>query len=125
MLISNSDRNTSFTNTLATNVQYEVYNDTSPNWLQFIQDHREYIRDRSTYTEVTPNEMAYYKYRIRKYLTYKGYSTMYELIFRIINRLTDDTAFDSSITGVYLPNTDTVTELRRLYQTVQSQLAKM
>ena len=125
MLVSNSQDNSSFTTMINYNIQNEMYNDTSPDWLQFIQDHREYLREHSTYTEVTPNEMAYYQYRIRKYLVHKGYNTTYELVFRIINYLTRDSDFNSSVTAVYLPNGDTVTELRRLYQTVQFQLLKM
>jgi hypothetical protein len=125
MLVSNSKDNTSFTSAINLNIQHELYNDTSSDWLQFIQDHREYLRERSEYTEVTPNEMAYYQYRIRKYLEHKSYGTMYELIFRIVNYLTRDSDFNSSITGVYFPNTDDIIELRRLYQTVQAQLSKM
>lgn len=125
MLISTSDSNTSFVRALNVSIQHELYNDISSSWLQFIQDHREYIQERSEYVEITPNEIAYYQYRIRKYLIYKSYDTTYELVFRIINKLTKDSDFNSSITGVYLPDRGTITELRRLYQTVQAQIWKM
>ena len=71
MLISTSDSNTSFVRALNVSIQHELYNDISSSWLQFIQDHREYIQERSEYVEITPNEMAYYQYRVRKYLAYK------------------------------------------------------
>ena len=125
MLISTSDSNTSFVRALNVSIQHELYNDISSAWLQFIQDHREYIQERSEYVEITPNEMAYYQYRIRKYLAYKSYDTTYELVFRIINHLTKDSDFNSSLTSVYLPDKSTITELRRLYQTVQAQIWKM
>lgn len=125
MLISTSDSNTSFVRALNVSIQHELYNDISSSWLQFIQDHREYIQERSEYVEITPNEMAYYQYRIRKYLAYKSYDTTYELVFRIINHLTKDSDFNSSLTSVYLPDKSTITELRRLYQTVQAQIWKM
>lgn len=125
MLISTSDSNTSFVRALNVSIQHELYNDISSSWLQFIQDHREYIQERSEYVEITPNEMAYYQYRIRKYLAYKNYDTTYELVFRIINHLTKDSDFNSSLTSVYLPDRSTITELRRLYQTVQAQIWKM
>lgn len=125
MLISTSDSNTSFVRALNVSIQHELYNDISSSWLQFIQDHREYIQERSEYVEITPNEMAYYQYRVRKYLAYKSYDTTYELVFRIINHLTKDSDFNSSINGVYLPDKSTITELRRLYQTVQAQIWKM
>lgn len=125
MLISTSDSNTSFVRALNVSIQHELYNDISSSWLQFIQDHREYIQERSEYVEITPNEMAYYQYRVRKYLAYKSYDTTYELVFRIINHLTKDSDFNSSLTSVYLPDKSTITELRRLYQTVQAQIWKM
>lgn len=125
MLISTSDSNTSFVRALNVSIQHELYNDISSSWLQFIQDHREYIQERSEYVEITPNEMTYYQYRIRKYLAYKSYDTTYELVFRIINHLTKDSDFNSSLTSVYLPDKSTITELRRLYQTVQAQIWKM
>lgn len=125
MLISTSDSNTSFVRALNVSIQHELYNDISSSWLQFIQDHREYIQERSEYVEITPNEMAYYQYRVRKYLAYKSYDTTYELVFRIINHLTKDSDFNSSLTSVYLPDRSTITELRRLYQTVQAQIWKM
>ena len=121
MLVSNSKDNTSFTSAINLNIQHELYNDTSSDWLQFIQDHREYLRERSEYTEVTPNEMAYYQYRIRKYLAYKGYDPQYEKVFRIINNLFHDYDFNDTVTHVYFPDTSVIAELWRLYLTVQSQ----
>ena len=70
-------------------------------------------------------EMAYYKYRIRKYLLYKGYNSNYDKIFRIINRLPQDIQFNENVTSVYLPDSTVIAELRRSYQTLKTQILKM
>jgi hypothetical protein len=125
MIISNSDSNGSFTENIDYDINNEPLDDVDPDWIQFVQDHREYITTRSTLVEITPNEMVYYKYRIRKYLTYKGYNPGLEMAFRTINHLRNNNDFDEDITKVYLPNSEVLNELRRSYKTLQSQIKKL
>lgn len=125
MLISNSEDNTSFKEILNSILNEDQYNKGERAWLLYLQDHREYIIERSKLVEITPNEMAYYKYRIRKYLSYKGYNSDYDKIFRIINRLPLDMQFNENVTKVYLPDSTVIAELRRLYQTLKNQILKM
>ena len=125
MFISNSDNNISFRFSLDSIIRDDQYNIGEYAWLIFLQDHREYLIQHSTLTTITPNEMAYYKYRIRKYITYKGYNSDYDKIFRVINRLPQDSQFNENVTQVYLPDTSTVAELRRLYQTLKTQQLQM
>ena len=125
MFISASENNTSFRFTLDSIIRDDKYNIGEYPWLIFLQDHREYIIQRSKLTKITPNEMAYYKYRIRKYITHKGYNSDYDKVFRIINRIPQDSQFNENITEVYLPDTSTIAELRRSYQTLKTQILKM
>lgn len=125
MFISNSDSNISFRFNLDSIIRGDQYNIGEYAWLIFLQDHREYLIQHSTLTAITPNEMAYYKYRIRKYITYKGYNSDYDKVFRVINRLPQDSQFNENVTQVYLPDTSTVAELRRLYQTLKTQQLQM
>ena len=125
MFISNSDNNISFRFSLDSIIRGDQYNIGEYAWLIFLQDHREYLIQHSTLTTITPNEMAYYKYRIRKYITYKGYNSDYDKVFRVINRLPQDSQFNENVTQVYLPDTSTVAELRRLYQTLKTQQLQM
>lgn len=125
MLISNSENNTSFKEILNSILNEDQYNKGERAWLLYLQDHREYIIERSKLVEITPNEMAYYKYRIRKYLLYKGYSSNYDKVFRIINRLSSDNQFNENVTSVYLPDSTVIAELRRSYQTLKTQILKM
>lgn len=125
MFISNSDNNISFRFSLDSIIRDDQYNIGEYAWLIFLQDHREYLIQHSTLTTITPNEMAYYKYRIRKYITYKGYNSDYDKVFRVINRLPQDSQFNENVTQVYLPDTSTVAELRRLYQTLKTQQLQM
>lgn len=125
MFISASENNTSFRFTLDSIIRDDQYNIGEYAWLIFLQDHREYIIQRSKLTKITPSEMAYYKYRIRKYITYKGYNSDYDKVFRIINRIPQDSQFNENITEVYLPDTSTIAELRRSYQTLKTQILTM
>ena len=125
MFISNSDNNISFRFSLDSIIRGDQYNIGEYAWLIFLQDHREYLIQHSTLTTITPNEVAYYKYRIRKYITYKGYNSDYDKVFRVINRLPQDSQFNENVTQVYLPDTSTVAELRRLYQTLKTQQLQM
>lgn len=125
MLISNSEDNTSFKEILNSILNEDQYNQGERAWLLYLQDHRGYIIERSKLVEITPNEMAYYKYRIRKYLSYKGYNSDYDKIFRIINRLPLDMQFNENVTKVYLPDSTVIAELRRSYQTLKNQILKM
>lgn len=125
MFISNSDNNISFRFNLDSIIRGDQYNIGEYAWLIFLQDHREYLIQHSTLTTITPNEMAYYKYRIRKYITYKGYNSDYDKVFRVINRLPQDSQFNETVTQVYLPDTSTVAELRRSYQTLKTQQLQM
>lgn len=125
MLISNSEDNTSFKEILNSILNEDQYNKGERAWLLYLQDHRGYIIERSKLVEITPNEMAYYKYRIRKYLSYKGYNSDYDKIFRIINRLPLDMQFNENVTKVYLPDSTVIAELRRSYQTLKNQILKI
>lgn len=125
MLISNDENNTSFKEILNSILNEDQYNQGERAWLLYLQDHREYIIKRSKLVEITPNEMTYYKYRIRKYLLYKGYNSNYDKIFRIINRLPQDIQFNENVTSVYLPDSTVIAELRRSYQTLKTQILKM
>lgn len=125
MFISNSDDNISFRFNLDSIIRGDQYNIGEYAWLIFLQDHREYLIQHSTLTPVTPNEMAYYKYRIRKYIMYKGYNSDYDKVFRVINRLPQDSQFNENVTQVYLPDNSTVAELRRSYQTLKTQQLQM
>ena len=125
MLISNSEDNTSFKEILNSILNEDQYNKGERAWLLYLQDHREYIIERSKLVEITPSEMAYYKYRIRKYLSYKGYNSDYDKIFRIINRLPRDMQFNENVTKVYLPDSTVIAELRRSYQILKNQILKM
>lgn len=125
MLISNSEDNTSFKEILNSILNEDQYNKGERAWLLYLQDHREYIIERSKLVEITPSEMAYYKYRIRKYLSYKGYNSDYDKIFRIINRLPLDMQFNENVTKVYLPDSTVIAELRRSYQILKNQILKM
>jgi len=125
MLISNTSDNTSFTFNINHELNTHVLNDSSSGWLQFLQDHREYIINKSKQITISPNDMAYYKFRISKYLKNKGYGVQCALAFRIINHIKSDADFNESITEVYIPSTSVLNELRRSYTTLQSQIKKL
>ena len=130
MLISNSTRTKSYAAQLAEKdkTKYKNYL-TEDDWIQFLMDHREYMRARSTPYLLTEKDMMRYSYRIRDFLKDNvgdGQSSAdCEQAFKVINRLGSNLDFNSSLRLVYIPKTTMITEIRKDYNTCQQQIKKL
>lgn len=129
MLTSTLGTNPSFSDKLTSKIQSnaEAVNIPSTSWLQFLQDHKTYIRNRSSTVTLTETDLVKYQYRIRRYLTESYGGTYIELVFRVINNLADDVDFNLNLVGesVYVPPTSLVNELRSSYRTNLSMATKL
>lgn len=125
MLISNNKSNQSFTGVMQYLINTYTLNEADSDWVHYLQDHREYIQERSNKVTIDPSEMVYYRYRIRKYLQHRGNSVDCELAFRLINYIKSDLDFNESITEVYIPPVSVIRELQRSYATLQTQIRKL
>jgi len=117
MQISKSVYNSSFKEIIKDKYGQESYNVIDQSWLQFLMDYRDIIKKSSTYYKLKEEEMLRYRYRIRDFLVERGYKPMYELIFRVINRLHDNHEFTIDTYGVWLPDMNKMIELKQTYET--------
>lgn len=126
LLISDADTNTSFGVKINNQVNMELLNDNSEDWIQYLRDHRQLIREHSSIVDLDGETIHKYKYRIRKYLC--SINSTYEelaLAFRVANRLNCERDFNEKLEFVYVPSYKYVAELRKMYMTIKSKLAKM
>lgn len=87
-------------------------------WIQFLLDHRSVIVEHSELTQLTPEVMYRYRYRIRDYLhEVHNDNVGMEQIFRIINRLYNDLDFNLQLTHAYVPDRTYCLNLRKRYNT--------
>ena len=124
MQISSSERNTSFTAVIESLVARETQHVQDPEWIHFLQDHFEQLRASSTYLALDEATMLRFQYRIADFLAEKKYVLGIDQAFRIVNRLHNDQDFNVSLTGVFLPNSIFVSELRRKFVTNKAMYAK-
>ena len=126
IMISDTTQNTSYASTLNSVTKRETLNDSSEAWIQYLRDHIKLIREHSDHVTVELSTMIKYKYRPRKYLS--SVNTSYvelETAFRVANRFYSDEEFNENVTDVYIPNINYITELRKMYTTVNSRSNKL
>ena len=124
MQVSSSDRNVSFTEAIGTLVDRQTQHVQDSEWIHFLQDHFEQLRANSTYFPLDETTMLRFQYRILDFLTEQKYVLGIDQAFRIVNRLHNDQEFNTSLTGVYLPDSTFVSELRRKFVTNKAMFAK-
>ena len=124
MQVSSSDRNVSFTEAIGffSYRQKQYFKDSY--FIHFLQDHFEQLRVNSTYFPLDETTMLRFQYRILDFLTEQKYVLGIDQAFRIVNRLHNDQEFNTSLTGVYLPDSTFVSELRRKFVTNKAMFAK-
>ena len=126
MLISDSVSTVNYSDTIRSKIATNSSFLEDDAWIQFLLDHREYIRERSTITTLDEKTMNRYRYRIRDFLQdTDGTSADCEQAFKIINRLGSNLDFNDSLRAVYVPPTNVVKEIRNSYYTCQQQLNKL
>lgn len=126
MLTSSSDENVSFAVVLDTALTYETLNDSSDEWLQFLQDHRPFLIVNSR--PLAMNEQSFHAvhYRIRKFLQENNYGSDLELAFRVVNNIHLDTEFiPREVPAVLIPDRQYLINLRTRFRTHQKKLAAL
>ncbi len=95
--------------------------DTDTEWLQYIRDHTDLIKNNSTLFFLDAEVMKRYRYRLEDFLFEKRngiHYRQYASIVRIINRLGCNLDFNESVTEIYLPTPEYITELRSMYRLI-------
>lgn len=122
MLISSSDNNLSYQYQLLAQSDAEALNDPDYEWIHYLQDHRELMRENSTVIAINETNMTLYRYRPRKFLDNVGAKEELEVAFRVVNRIGSDMEFSEYYyDSVYVPNYEYVYDLRRMYVTLKYQ----
>lgn len=95
-------------------------------WIQYLLDHREWIRLRSEIVVIDDAIMNRYQYRIREFLTdRKGTDATCAQAFRIVNRLSSERDFNRNLRIVYVPKSSVIVNLRNDYNTCQQQIKRI
>ena len=117
MQISSTERNESFTVTIDTLSSRARLHVPEPDWVHFLQDHFEKLRENSTYMTLDEKTMLRYQYRISDFLNDLQKTLGCDQAFRIANRLHSDLDFNLSLEGVHIPSEAYLSELRMRYLT--------
>ena len=125
MLISDSSRVELWSTWISNKFSKEknILNDDS--WIQYLLDHREWIRLRSEIVVIDDAIMNRYQYRIREFLTdTNGTDVSCTQAFRIVNRLSSERVFNRNLRIVYVPRSKDIVNLRNDYNTCQQQIKR-
>lgn len=93
---------------------------TDSNWIRFIQDHKEYIKNRSNRRQLNINEISIYKNKLREFITVQQLCP-YDLVWILflINDMTDRMSLENK-NALYVPDTTTINDLKKKYNTFTS-----
>ena len=126
MLISDSNRVARWSALISnrSSTEKNILNDDT--WIQYLSDHREWIRLRSEIVIIDDAIMNRYQYRIREFLTDRqGTDASCAQAFRIANRLGSDRDFNRNLRIVYVPQSRDIVNLRNDYNTCQQQIKRI
>ena len=92
----------------------EGLDDTDPEWLLFIKDHRKQILEESTVVYLTGSQMGRYEYHLRWFLEDNKINTDLIWIILELNNVKMETEF-VNIDKLYIPDRSMLINLRKQY----------
>lgn len=98
---------------------------TDTGWIQFIRDHKQYLRDNSPVKTYAVLDLLPFKYRPEEFYVSVGGKIDMAWIFMFVNDLRDVTDFNESLNQLWVVDPSVIVRLRRLYESSASyQLAQ-
>jgi len=94
-----------------------IFSNSDDDWVTFIMDHKEYIKNNSTPITITLEDKNKYKYMFKAFLRSKNFRQESFWIIAIINNLTDPDKEFTERNYLFIPSQDTITNLYRKYKT--------
>lgn len=88
-----------------------------PGWIQFINDHKRYIRQQSKVISLTTYDLARYKFRPVEYFdeyTHCGPNLVW--VYCMINDIRTIEEFNQTISKLWIPDPSILTDLRKSYE---------
>ena len=86
-------------------------------WIQFINDHKRYIRQKSKIISLTTYDLARYRFRPIEYfndLVQCGQNLVW--VYCMINDIRTVEDFNQTLSKLWLPDPKVITDLRRSYE---------
>lgn len=101
---------------------YDTDPDRNPGWYQFVSDHKEYIRNNSTYNTLSLNALNQVKYDLKRFLREQNFSLKYTWIIELINTHFDEKTFaPGQVEYIYIPDVEFLNNLFIQYKNVQKE----
>lgn len=95
-----------------------------PNWVQFIHDHKDYLREKCARKEYVPLDLVQYKNCPAEFVVANHGDLNVTWIFMLLNDLQVDSDFNESLNRLWIVNMDEIRTLRKYYESsVQYQAA--
>lgn len=91
------------------------YSNTNKDWIQFIFDHYDLIKENSTKTSISDEDMYIYQYRLEDYLSSISVDKNIAWIVLFINQLGNNRDF-KELKTLLIPNTNYISKLYSQYQ---------
>lgn len=102
----------------------EKYGAEDPNWVQYVDDHKLYIREKSPIQHFMPIDLVRYRYRPVDFFKDNNGDPMQTWIFMAVNDLHNVSEFNESITQLWMVKSDTIHELRAMYESTRQYQAE-
>ena len=87
-----------------------------PEWMQYVTDHYQYLRDTASVHQIQPTDMNTYKYRLGDYLIDKGFDKHTEWIIMLINQINSPMEFINR-EQMLIPSNKILSEMRGQFDT--------
>ena len=90
-----------------------------PSWVQYVKDHRNFVRNNSIITLISPEESFVYRYRPESYLHSKGMDISKSWIMLWINQINSLSNF-INLEYLIIPSDEYLAELKREFSNFQN-----
>ena len=85
-------------------------------WVQFVQDHKLYLRENSPYKSFTTLDLFQYKYRPEEFYKANRGDITQTWIFLFVNDIRDASGFNESISHLWVVDPDVISKLRKQFE---------
>jgi hypothetical protein len=106
--------------TTSNGLAFETDPNRNPGWYQFVSDHKNYIRENSSYMTISRDVFNEVRHNLKRFLRQNNYTLKYTWVIEFINdHFTDMTFVADNVNYIYIPTNEFMSTLFVTYKSTQ------